>query len=393
MFVMNKRSLTILAFSAFLLASCDVGGDQEPIKIGYIGPLTGDANTYGLDTLHGAEIKVEEINAAGGINGRPIEFVVEDARCTGSDSAAAAQKLINIDGVIAIVGGICSGETLAAAPIVEAAKVPLMSPGSTSPDVKNAGDFVFRNIPSDALAADATAKYLKNKELTKVAMITENTDFAMAFGNSLVSNLEEGSVIFNEIVEPNTKDFRTLVTRLQGMEFDAFIANAQTTAVGAAMAVQFREQGFEQPIFTNNGVVSPVLGELAGEAAEGMKAVMPPSEGANAQLFNAFVAKFTEKYGTAASSITYAANSHDVVGVFAQAIGVVGMDGVALRDYFYNFDGYDGTVGRFSFDQYGEVVGIDLEIQELKDGEFVKIENVSLAQPEPADETEEQATE
>lgn len=377
---MKKHSLTILALTAFLLASCGVGGDQGSIKIGYIGPLTGDANTYGLDTLHGAEIKVEEINAAGGIDGRLIEFVVEDARCTGSDAASAAQKLINIDGVVAIVGGICSGETLAAAPIVETAKVPLMSPGSTSPDVKEAGDFVFRNIPSDALAADATAIYLKNNELNKIAIITENTDFAMAFGNSLTSKLEENSVVFNEIVEPNTKDFRTLVTRLQGMEFDAFIANAQTTAVGASMAMQFREQGFEQPIFTNNGVVSPVLGELAGEAAEGMKAVMPPSEGANAQLFNAFVTKFTEKYGSAASSITYAANSYDVIGVFAQAISSVGTDGVALRDYFYNFDGYDGTVGRFSFDQYGEVVGIDLEIQELKDGEFVKIENVSLSE-------------
>lgn len=375
-----KRLLVPLFALGILLSACSPVADDGtgPIKIGYIGPLTGDAYTYGVDTLNGAEIKVAEINAAGGINGRMIELVVEDARCTGTDAASAAQKLINVDKVVVINGGQCSGETLAVAPIAESAKIPMMSGGSTSPDVTNAGDFVFRNIPSDALAAAATASYLQENDLGIIAIITENTDFAVGFRNALIEAMGEDAVVLNEVVEPNVKDYRTLVTRLQGEEFDAFIANGQTVATVAAMVTQFRELGLDQPIFSNNAVVSPSFSEIAGEAAEGVKVVMPPSEGANAAKFDAFVETFTELHGPAASSITYAANSYDVIGVFADAIAEVGTDGTAIRDYLYNLDGYDGTIGRFSFDGNGDVIGISLELQEVQGGDFVKVGDIAV---------------
>ncbi|MDA0375848.1 MAG: ABC transporter substrate-binding protein [bacterium] len=375
-----KRLLAPLFALGILLSACSPTADNGtgPIKIGFIGPLTGDANTYGSDTYNGAQMKVDEINEAGGINGRLIEFIVEDARCTGTDAASAAQKLINIDKVVAINGGQCSGETLAVAPIAESAKVPIISGGSTSPDVTTAGDFVFRNIPSDALAAGATASYLQENGLTAIALITENTDFAIGFRNSLIENMGEDSVVFNELVEPGTKDFRTLLTRLQDAEFDAFIANGQSVAVEAAMAMQFRELGLDHPIFSNNAVVSASLSEIAGEAVEGLKVVMPPSEGADANKFDTFAAEFTALHGPAASSMTYAANSYDIMGLLAKAIAEVGTDGIAIRDYLYGLDGYDGTVGRFSFDQNGDVVGIALELQEVQDGVFVKVSDIAV---------------
>ena len=105
---------------------------------------------------------------------------------------------------------------------------------------------------------------------------------------------------------------------------------------------------------------------------------MPPSEGEDAQKFNTFATEFERRFGPAASSITYAANSYDVIGVFAEAIAAVGTDGVAIRDYLNNLEGYDGTVGRFSFDENGDVVGISLELQEVQDGQFVKIEDIPV---------------
>ncbi|MDP6562065.1 MAG: ABC transporter substrate-binding protein, partial [Candidatus Peribacteraceae bacterium] len=116
-----KRLLVPLFALGVLLSACSPVADDGtgPIKIGYIGPLTGEAASYGVDTLNGTELAVAEINAAGGINGRLIELITEDGRCTGTDAASAAQKLVNVDKVVAIIGGQCSGETLAAAPIVE----------------------------------------------------------------------------------------------------------------------------------------------------------------------------------------------------------------------------------------------------------------------------------
>src|SRR4029077_19889740 len=96
--------------------------------------------------------------------------------CNGSDAAAAAQKLVNVDHVAGIIGGQCSSETLAAAPIAEAGQVPLISPWSSNPAITNAGKFIYRDYPSDALKGAALGTYLKSKGFKKLAMITENTD-------------------------------------------------------------------------------------------------------------------------------------------------------------------------------------------------------------------------
>src|SRR3989344_7071473 len=105
------KHLLPLALLPLTLTACAPAeeGTNEPIKMGYLGPLTGEAASYGIDTLNGTKFAVDEINAAGGINGRMIELVAEDGKCTGADAASAAQKLVNIDKVVAIVGGQCSG--------------------------------------------------------------------------------------------------------------------------------------------------------------------------------------------------------------------------------------------------------------------------------------------
>ena len=193
---MHKRSLTILALSAFLLASCDVGGDHDPVKIGLITPLTGEVASIGADVLHGAEIMLEEINSAGGINGREIKLIAEDGRCAGADAAAAAQKLINVDQVVAIHGAGCSSESLAAYPIAEAAQVVIVSPSSSSPDLTHASDFFFRTYPSDDLKTTAMTQYFKENEFEKVAIISENTDFCEAFRASLKRKIGEDNFVF-----------------------------------------------------------------------------------------------------------------------------------------------------------------------------------------------------
>src|SRR3989338_6431973 len=134
-----KRSLTPLPLATLALTACQSGG-SGPIKIGFIGPLTGDIAGIGADMLNGVQVAVDEVNADGGINGRQIELIAEDGRCNGADAASAAQKLVNVDNVFAIVGAGCSSETLAAAPIVNDGKVVMISPVSSSPEVSAAGD-------------------------------------------------------------------------------------------------------------------------------------------------------------------------------------------------------------------------------------------------------------
>ncbi len=372
---MSKRFLALLSLSTLALAGCQSGGGDDPIKLGYLGPLTGDAAPYGVDTLNGVKLAVEEINANGGINGQMIELVAEDGRCTGADAASAAQKLVNVDKVVAIVGGQCSGETLAAAPIAEAAGVVMVSPISSSPDVTMAGDFVFRDYPSDALKTKATAAFLKGEGFTKLAIISENTDFAQAFRESLKKDFGEENIVFDETVEPGTKDYRTLATRLKDVEFDIFFPNGQTDAAIAAMMQQLREQGLEQQAIGHDVADSITLGELAPEAVEGMYIVNVPTAGEGGD----FESQFNQKFGGAQATIAFAAHAYDAANVIMEAIGAVGADGAKIRDYLYNLDGYDGVVGTFSFDENGDVVGLSYSLKTFKDG---KIENVKAIELE-----------
>lgn len=371
---MVKRFLTLLSLSALTLVACQNGGEEGPITIGYLGPLTGDAASYGVDTLNGVKLAVEEINAAGGMKGRMIKLVAEDSRCTGADAASATQKLVSVDKVVAIVGGQCSGETLAAAPIAEAAGVVMVSPISSSPDVTNAGDFVFRNYPSDALKTKAMAAFLKEEGLTKLAMISENTDFAQAFRQSLKKDFGEENIVFDEVMEPGTKDYRTLATRLKDVNFDIFFPNGQTDAAIAAMMQQLREQGLTQQAISHDVADSLTLAELAAEAVEGMYIVSVPTAGEGGE----FQTKFNQKFGGAQATIAFAAHAYDAMGVIGKAIETVGANGAAIKDYLYSMPGYDGVVGRFSFDRNGDVVGLSYNLKIFKDGKIEKVKDITV---------------
>lgn len=367
-----KRSLALLSL-AVMLAACQPSGGGT-IKIGYIGPLTGDAASYGVDTLNAVKMKVEEINSAGGIGGRQIELIAEDGRCAGADAAGAAQKLVNMDTVVAIIGGQCSGETLAAAPIAEAGKVVMISPISSSPDVTKAGDYVFRDYPSDALKTKAMAQYFAENKITKIAAISENTDFAAAFRASLKDNLPAGTLVFDEVVEPGTKDFRTLMARLKKTDFQMFFPNAQSDGVMAAMMQQMRDQGMKQEAISHDVADSVTLVQLAPEAVEGMWVINVPTSGQGLP----FESEFNGKYGAAQSTIAFAAHAYDAMGVLAEALKAGASDGEAIKDWLLNMKEYDGVVGKFHFDASGDVVGIPYGLKQFQKGKIVQVKGISV---------------
>ena len=367
-----KRFLTLLT-SLTLLAACQSAKDQ-PIKIGLITPLTGEVASLGVDILHGAQMKVAEINAAGGIDGRMIELVAEDGRCSGADAASAAQKLINIDKVVAIHGAGCSSETMAAAPIAEAAGIILMSPSSTSPDVTDSGDFIFRTAPNDALKTSAMANYFAEQGFEKVAILSENTDFCQGFATALKADMGEEKIVFEEVVEPGTKDYRTVITRLSEVEFDVIVTNPQTPPNGALILQQLREQGLNQLAIGHDVLDASAVLEIAGEAAEGLQVINMQSMASDTE----FGQKFLAEYGEPQALLTWGAYGYDTLGVLADAIAEAGTEGAAMRDYLYNLEGYNGLVGTLSFDDTGDVEGIVYALKEVQDGKFVTIADIAV---------------
>lgn len=377
------RTRTVLLPSLLLLTACTVGPsgpqaqDTSPIRIGYLGPLTGDAASYGSDTLNAVRMKVEEVNATGGVNGRRVELIAEDSRCNGADAASAAQKLVNIDKVVGVVGGQCSSETLAAAPIAEAAQVVLISPVSSSPAITDAGDFIFRTHPSDAHKGRALAAYIAEQAYESVALLTENTDYTIGLRDAIVTSLGEGKVIFNEVVDPGTKDFRSLMTRLKGVDFSVFLPNGQSDAVIAAMIQQFREAGFTQPAVSQDVADSATLGQIAKEAVEGMRLINTSStlgEGGP----DSFASRFRAQHGEPQSNLSFATLAYDAAGVLLETIGKVGTDGPKVRDALYALPSYKGAAGEFHFDRSGDSVGIGYALKEFKDGKIVELKAIPV---------------
>jgi len=368
-----KRALSLISLCALALSACQ-SAEQEPIKIGFIGPLTGGMAGLGMDILHGAQIKLEEINSAGEVDGRPFELITEDGRCTGADAASAAQKLVHVDKVVAIHGGECSGETLAAAPIAEAEQVVMLSPSSSHPDITDAGDFIFRDYPNDALKTRAMAQYFIESDRNKVAIITENADFTVGFRDALKKDVGEDAVVFDELVEPDTRDFRTLVTRLKDVDFDVLVININSPAGIAIALQQAREQGLEQLAISHDVGDSVEVIELAGDLSEGFQVINVPSLSEN----SAFGQKFVAKYGQPQANLSWGGYGYDVMGILLEAISEAGTEGPAIRDYLYDLKSYKGVVATVSFDENGDVLGIPYALKEVQDGTFVTIEDIEV---------------
>jgi branched-chain amino acid transport system substrate-binding protein len=370
-----KRALASLSLLSLALAACTMNGGTagDTIKIGLIAPLTGDVAGLGADVLHGVEMAVEKINADGGLNGKKIQLIAEDGRCTGSDAAGAAQKLVNVDHVFAIVGGLCSGETLAAAPIVNEGKIVLLSPTSSSPDVTKAGDFVFRNYPSDALKTVAMAKYFGENKIAKIAMISENTDFSQGFRASLKAAMPEGAMVFDEVVDPGTKDFRSLMTRLKGMQFDMFFPNGNSDAVIGPMMQQLREAGITSPAIVHDAGDSATMAKNVPEV-EGMYVINVPSDAKEAS----FNAAFKAKYGEPQYAVAFAGFAYDSMNVIAEGIKKGAQDSTALKTWMYSMPDFAGVSGSFHFDKDGDVVGIPYVLKQYEKGQIKTLKDVAV---------------
>ena len=181
----------ILALSVLACGILDDGQQTDPFRIGVMESLTGPGETYGTVANQAKQMAADEINAAGGINGRMLELVVEDSKCGAQDAIAAYNKLTDVDGVKIILGTSCSGAMLGVAPLAEADGVILFSGLASNPDIANAGDYIFRTQISDIQVGIVTGNALWADGVRDLATITETTDYAEGVRRTTVSQFEK----------------------------------------------------------------------------------------------------------------------------------------------------------------------------------------------------------
>ncbi len=362
-------ALGLLTALGLALVAC---GDAEsqpgsPFRIGVMESLTGAGETYGTVASQAKQMALDEINAAGGVNGRTLEFVVEDSKCNAQDAIAAYKKLTEVDGIKIILGTSCSGAMLGAAPLAEAGGVILFSGLASNPDIANAGDYIFRTQISDIQVGIDTGNVLWADGVRGLATITETTDYAEGVRRTTVAQFEKrgGRIVAEERYTSDITDFRSQLQKLFAANPDALHLAPQSEFSAGTIIRQARELGYAGPIYAETISVGTTALEIAGDAATGMKAITADLDPAN-QKAQDVLANFRERY----KYVTlpwHLGSAYDDVYIAAECLKRTGddQDADGFRDCMYEIT-WSGAIGdNYSFDSQGEVVGLSRVVVEV----------------------------
>ncbi len=334
---------------------------ENPLVIGSMDALTGVAESYGIPLQQAKLLAVEEINAAGGINGRELRIIFEDSKCAAQDAITAYNKLTDVDGVKIILGTTCSGSMLGAAPLAEQEGVVMLSASATSPDIASAGGYIFRTAINDLQLGVDTGNTMWGDGVREVATITESTDYAEGARRTSVAQFEKlgGTVVAAEGYSSDTLDFRTQLTKLINAEPDAILLSAQGEVSGGTIIKQARELSYLGPIYSEIVPTAPDALSIAADAATGLKAIVP-NPNLNTSAGKDFLEAYRERYGAVAPLPWFMGSAYDDVYIAAECLGQTGDDqnADAFRDCLNDLT-FSGSIGDdYSFDENGDVAGL-----------------------------------
>ncbi len=356
----------VLVIVGIFLLSNSKPVSTEPIKIGFVAPLTGPAAAYGEVEKNAVIMALEKINGSGETK-RNVEVIYEDGKCNGQDAATAAQKLINVDKVKIILGGLCSSETLAIAPISESNKVILFSAFSSSPAITNAGDYVFRNSPSDLDFGKADAQFIIKKGVKNIAIISENADYSQGVRTVMKNAFQNNgvNVIADEVFNSDVKDFRTQLTKIKSLKPEAIYINPGTSPdVAGIIPKEMKELGMTNTkIFGNYVLGDKVALKIGGSAMNGIIF----SDYTDLALSNqAIIDQYKTEFQKDPANNYPLMARYDSVFIITDAIRSCGTDDSScIKNYLYKMKSFSGALGTYRFDSNGDLLNKELAVHKI----------------------------
>ncbi|MFJ7972548.1 ABC transporter substrate-binding protein [Psychrobacillus sp. NPDC096389] len=337
--------------------SSSKGGDE--IKIGVNLELSGPVASYGSSQNDGFNLAVEEINAAGGIDGKQIKLVTVDNKSDAAESTNAAIKLTSQDKVAAIIGPATSGNSVAQVQIANDSKTPMITPSGTSPTVTVAdngsvNEFAFRTSFIDPFQGTVAANFAANELKVKTAAVYSDnaSDYAKGLAASFIKDFEAagGTIVQQESYVAKDTDFRSTLTRIKGANPEFIFIPGYYEEVGLIVK-QARELGITVPLMGADGWDSPTIVDLAGaEALNNTFVINHYSAEDPDGKAKEFAEKFNDKFGKAPNSFN--ALGYDTVYLLKDAIERAGStDGTKIKEALEATDNLDLVTGLYSVDE------------------------------------------
>ena len=361
-----SRILGTLAVAAILAATPALA----QIKIASVGPMTGSNAAFGEQLKRGAQMAVDEINAAGGVNGQKVEMAVGDDACDPKQATAVANKMVS-DKVVFVAGHFCSGSSIPASDIYKEGKILQITPASTNIRLtdeafKKGNTTVFRTCGRDDVQGLTVGTYiLKWHKDKKVAILHDKSPYGKGVADETKSALNKGGLreAMYESYNDTDKDFTALINKMKQGKIDIIVLGGYHTAA-ALMIKQSREQGFGAQMVGFDSLEDAEFGKLGGAATNGVLMSFPPKaedDPKNAAL----VKKFRDaKYEPAG----YTLFSYAAVKVWAEAATKAKSTDAAAVAAALRQGSYQSAVGPLAFDQKGDIKNPVYDIYVWKDG-------------------------
>jgi branched-chain amino acid transport system substrate-binding protein len=351
---MGMVSTAILAVVLVLGGCAKKNSSKGPLKIGGLFSITGPNSFLGEPERNSMQLLAEQINAKGGINGRPLELVIYDDEGDETKARLNAEKLIDKDKVLAIVGPSLTGTTMAIIPTVEKAQVPLISCAAGVKITTPVKKWVFKTPQTDVMAVAKIYEFMKRQGIGTIAILTVSNAFGDSGREQLIQQAASSGlqIVADEKYGANDVDMTSQLTKIRGLSPDAIVCWG-TNPGPAVIARNMQQLGIKIPLYQSHGIASKKFIELAGPAANGIilptgkilvAKTLPDSDPQKPVLLK-YTADYEAKYKSAVSGFGgYAWEGLDMV---ALAVQKAGADPAKIRDEIEKINGYVGISGIF----------------------------------------------
>ena len=368
-----RQFLVLAVIVAFMAGSGTVMASQT-IKLGVVGPHSGDLASYGIPTIKAAELVVKEVNAKGGVLGKQVELLVEDDVCQPQVATNTATKMVS-EGVHFVLGHICSGATKAALGIYKDAGIPAISPSATNPDLTQSGDYpnFFRTIASDDAQARLQVDFaLDVLKVNKIAVLHDKGDYGKGLAEFAKAFLEadpRAEVVLYEGITPGAVDYSAVVQKVRRSNAEAVIYGGYHPEA-SKLVTQMRKRRMDTIFISDDGVKDDTFIKVAGEFAEGVYATGPKDVSHNPMAVAANQAH-QQAYGADPGAFflnAYAATIA-LLNAFEQAGST---DYAAVTNALRTHDA-ETPLGAIRFDERGDAIGVGFSMYQVQNGVYVEL--------------------
>jgi branched-chain amino acid transport system substrate-binding protein len=375
---MRKLMIALIGVVALVLASCGGGGQGKTIKIGMLYNMTGSQASLDVPSANGAKLAAKEINAAGGVLGKPIELVAYDGKSDAETIGKAAAQLVEKDKVVAMFGFSDSDMVMAAAPTAAKAGIVFVTSGATSPKLPSqVPNYLFLACFGDNVQAAAAAEYSFNtlKAKTAYLLIDKGMEYTMLLGKYFKERFTElgGSIVLEDTYQTGDKDFSAQITKFKAQKPapDMLFISSGPDDVGTIVK-QFRDAGVKQPIFGGDGYDTPLLQQIAGKGANNVyyttHSLMDKTAGT--PEVQKFMAAYEAEYKTPPEN-AFAGLGYDTVKLLADAITrAKSTDPKNIKEALQTTTNLPGVTGSITFQPGNPIPQKGVAVIGIKDGKL-----------------------